>query len=138
MAEKQTLKERRAAHEYTKSLNKPGRVGTFAEAERDRRTDERIERESRKPRTERQDVKLPGSALLITIGLFVLWIAATGKLDRIGKAWDFIREKTDKLPGSQPNTSSNPNTGLMHFDNYHVETHLAQPVISATQPGGIN
>ena len=82
--------------------------------------------------------RLPGAALLITIGLFVLWVAATGKLSRIGQAWDFVLEKTDKLPSSAPNPQSNPNTGIMHFDNYHVETHLAQPVISATQPGGIN
>lgn len=137
--EKQSKRERRAAHEYTKSLNKPGRVGTFAESEKDRREDERQERESKREAkpvaTERQDVRLPGAALLITIGLFVLWLAASGNLKRIGQSWDFIRGNTNKLP---TDTGKNLAGGITDFSNYHVETHLIQPMISGTNPGGLN
>lgn len=83
--------------------------------------------------------RLPGAALLITIGLFILWLAATGNLKKIGAAWDFIRGKTDNLPTS--GVANNPlaaSTGIMDFSNYHVETHLAQPILSSHNPGGLN
>lgn len=133
-----TEKERRASHEYTRSLNKPGRVGSFAEEERNRKADEKQERASSKP--QRQDVKLPGAALLITIGLFILWLAASGNLKKIGQAWDFIRGKTENLPssGGIAGAVKSGLTGIHDFSNYHVETHLAQPSLSTTNVGGLN
>lgn len=82
-------------------------------------------------------MRLPGAALLITIGLFVLWLAATGNLQKIGAAWDFIRGKTEKLPASGvagPNVAS---AGIHDFSNYHTEMHLAQPILSYANPGGM-
>ena len=82
-------------------------------------------------------MRLPGAALLITIGLFILWLAATGSLDKLGKAWDFIRSKSD-LPGPNPRDMTLPgNSGIHDFSTYHVETHLAQPMISTNNPGGL-
>lgn len=129
-------RERRAAYEYEKSHNRPGRVGSFAEWEADQ---EITERESEpKERTERQDVRLPGAALLITIGLFVLYLAASGNLKKIGQAWDFILGKTANIPTSGVGNSPTTGIGIHDFSNYHVETHLMQPTISVTNPGGIN
>lgn len=131
----ESKRERRASYEYTKSLNKPGRVGSFAEEERNRKADERQER---KPKTERQDVRLPGAALLIVIGLFVLWIAATGNLKRIAQAWDFVRGKSESLPKSTSAVGASRGlTGITDFSNYHVESMLAQPTLSVTNVGGL-
>lgn len=77
-------------------------------------------------------MRLPGAALLITIGLFILWLAATGNLDRLGKAWDFVRGKSD-LPATGSNAS--PAASRIHdFSTFHVETHLTDPI----GPGGFN
>lgn len=129
-------KKLRADYRETVRLNKPGRAGTFEEFEQAQREGEPAEK---KPRYERQDVKLPGSALLITIGLFVLWLAATGSLKKIGQAWDFIRGKTENLPSSGGVAGAMQGaTGIHDFSNYHVETHLAQPSLSVTNTGGLN
>jgi hypothetical protein len=42
--------------------------------------------------------KLPGGALLITIGLLLLWLATTGRLDRVKAIWPFLSGATD-VPG---------------------------------------
>lgn len=83
-------------------------------------------------------MRLPGAALLITIGLFVLWLAASGNLAKIGQAWDFVRGKTENLPGSAGLSSPFSSIGIHDFSNYHVETHLAQPIFSVANPGGLN
>src|SRR5689334_1170692 len=132
-------RELRATYEYEKSLNKPGRVGSFSEWNRDRKIAEKESKPKPRYRYERQDVKLPGAALLITIGLFVLWLATTGNLKKIAQAWDFVRGKTENLPTSGGAAGSASGfTGIHDFSNYHVETHLAQPVISVTNTGGFN
>lgn len=83
-------------------------------------------------------MRLPGAALLITIGLFILWLASTGNLKKIGAAWDFIRGTTDKLPTSGVGNSTVTGAGIHDYSNFHVETHLAQPIFSYANPGGLN
>lgn len=34
--------------------------------------------------------RLPGGALMIALGLLVLWLAITGKLDRFASAWRYV------------------------------------------------
>ena len=83
-------------------------------------------------------MRLPGAALLIVIGLFVLWIAATGNLKKIAAAWDFVLGKTDKLPTASGAVGAKSGlTGLLDFSNFHVESMLAQPSLSVTNPGGL-
>lgn len=36
-------------------------------------------------------MRLPGAALLIVIGMAVLWLAANGKLSRMATAWDYVK-----------------------------------------------
>lgn len=38
------------------------------------------------------------SILLVAVGLFVLWLAATGRLNRIGAAWQYLNEGGAPLP----------------------------------------
>lgn len=44
--------------------------------------------------------RLPGGALLIVIGLLVLWIAITGRLDRFAAAWKFATGAPDSTIAS--------------------------------------
>lgn len=53
------------------------------------------------------------SVLLVAVGLFVLWLAATGRLARIGQAWEYLNQGTvggTALPptGAKPNGSTLP------------------------------
>lgn len=88
-------------------------------------------------------MRLPGAALLIVIGLFVLWLATTGQLDRLATAWDYV--KSDKpLPkvadasgsGSGGSGFFTP-SGVVDSSRYHVSA-LMQTLDPVTdfQPGG--
>lgn len=137
---KPTKRERRAAHEYTKSLNKPGRVGSFAESERDRKTDEKIEASNRKQRyiTVDQPMRLPGAALLITIGLFVLWLAVNGDFKRLAAAWNYVRGNTQNIAdGTAAASACDPSKGICDYSNLHVANLLTQPDLSFMNPGGL-
>ena len=127
-----TRRQQRATYEYEKSLNKPGRVGSFAEWKREQKI---TEKEST-PRYSygRADVKLPGATLLIVIGLLLLWIMVTGQFDRLAKAWDYVRGNTGNLALSGGTQSGQ---GITDFSNFHVESMLAQPDFSFSNPGGL-
>jgi hypothetical protein len=43
-------------------------------------------------------MRLPGGALLIAVGLLLLWLATTGRLDRLAAIWPFLTGATD-VPG---------------------------------------
>lgn len=43
-------------------------------------------------------MKTPGGALLIVLGMLALWLAITGRFDRLATAWDYVRGSTDTLP----------------------------------------
>lgn len=83
-------------------------------------------------------MRLPGAALLLTIGLLILWLSVTGNIKRLGNAWDYVRGNTQKLGDSNVASADPTATGIHDFSSYHVSTHLVQPDIAATIPGGIN
>lgn len=95
-------------------------------------------------------MRLPGAALLIAIGLLILWVAITGRLDKLGEAWTFIKGESDSLPIENINNTM-PGAGahsdsvssasrLTNPDVWHTNTmSLAlQPSVSLFNPGGIN
>lgn len=54
-------------------------------------------------------MKASTSVLLVAVGLFVLWLAATGRLNRFGPAWDYLNNGTGASPTTaKPTASSLP------------------------------
>jgi hypothetical protein len=83
-------------------------------------------------------MRLPGAALLITIGLLVLWLAASGNLDRLGKAWDYVRGNTQSLANNGSAAPCDLSKGICDYSNLHVASLLTQPDLSFMNPGGMN
>jgi len=86
-------------------------------------------------------MRLPGAALLIAIGLILLFIATTGKLDRLGVAWTYITGKTTGNPLSMTLPAScDPSSGICDFSKYGTQNllHAMSPTVAVTNPGGMN
>lgn len=90
-------------------------------------------------------MRLPGAALLIVIGLLLLWAAITGRLDRLATAWDFVKGDSE-LPAANSGGGAtaapiiNQLNSLLHRDTYHVAA--MQNAISGSNgvqdyPGGV-
>lgn len=84
-------------------------------------------------------MRLPGAALLIAIGLTVLWLAINGSLDKLGNIWSYIQDKSD-LPGPNERDIGNAShAGIQDFSNVHVGSVLNTigSGSSLTNPGGM-
>lgn len=93
-------------------------------------------------------MRLPGAALLIALGLILLWIATTGKIDRLAEAWDFIRnpnknplgkDVTAELTAAPPTTADRVASGVLHPETFHMGSMMEtlRP-LSMFSPGGMN
>ena len=76
-------------------------------------------------------MKLPGGALLITVGLVLLWLATTGRLDRLAAIWPFLTGATD-TPGGVASSggavgapSGSSNTALAVPASFHLGEMVA-------------
>lgn len=80
-------------------------------------------------------MRLPGAALLIALGLLLLYLATSGNLDALGKAWNDVI--TPKGPSTSPIAGT---TGILDPSAYHVGMlmHSLDPSVSVVQPGGTN
>jgi hypothetical protein len=83
-------------------------------------------------------MKVPGAALLIALGLLLLYLATSGNLDRLGKAWSDV---ITKAPSVDPQGNVTPDTasGILDPAAYHTGAlmHSLTPGVAATQPGGM-
>lgn len=86
-------------------------------------------------------MRLPGAALLITIGLVLLWLATSGNLDRLGVAWQTIISDPRLSPetGGTAKAACDPSKGICDFSNYAVANMLntLTPEVSSVNPGGM-
>lgn len=85
-------------------------------------------------------MRLPGAALLIAIGLTILYLASSGNLDRLGKAWALVTSNTPLPDVAGTSAPCDPSKGICDFSNHAVENllHSMDPKVSVTNPGGIN
>lgn len=90
-------------------------------------------------------MRIPGAALLITLGLLVLWIATTGKLDKLAGAWDYVRspdnplgkDVTAPLKTAQLSTADRVASSILHVERYHMSSMMDTLLPNATAPGGM-
>lgn len=84
-------------------------------------------------------MRLPGAALLITIGLFILWLAVQGDFQKLAAAWDYVRGNKPSLEPTASNgvAPCDPSKGICDYSNFHVGSLLTQPDLSFMHPGGI-
>lgn len=82
--------------------------------------------------------------MLIVIGLLILWLAITGKLDRAAAAWDFLKGNTPALPAvgsSSSSASDSPEvaalSGILDPTTYHMQTmfNTLDPAIPSVKGG---
>lgn len=86
-------------------------------------------------------MKLPGAALLIVIGLTLLWLATSGQLDRLGKAWDYVKSGAADVPATTPAPAVKPVnlSAIMDPTTYHMQNILTVlGPMAYTNPGGLN
>ena len=86
-------------------------------------------------------MKLPGAALLIVIGLVLLWLATSGQIDRLGKAWDYVKSGAANVPADTPAPAAKPVnlSALMDPATYHMQSMLTVlGPMAYTNPGGLN
>lgn len=89
-------------------------------------------------------MRLPGAALLITIGLVLLWLATTGKIDKLGAAWDWVRDNTPS-PESGPtgllvkptSTADRVKAGILHTETFHMASMMDTLSGNLAYPGGL-
>jgi hypothetical protein len=89
-------------------------------------------------------MRLPGAALLIVIGLFLLWIATTGKLDKLATAYDYIRDKTPSpesgktgLPTVKPASNVQALASVVDVPSYHMGNMVNSLAPGNFEPGGM-
>jgi hypothetical protein len=88
-------------------------------------------------------MRLPGAALLLAIGLTILWLAATGSLDKLANVWLYLSGKVD-ITGAKSDltvqpASCDPSKGVCDYSNVHVQS-LVNSIgsgSSLTNPGGM-
>lgn len=85
-------------------------------------------------------MRLPGATLLIAIGLFILWLASTGKLDQLWTGVAVAQGKV-KVP-AQGASAGGGGSGFAVLDpsTYHMENMLfaLQPGVAMSHPGGLS
>jgi hypothetical protein len=85
-------------------------------------------------------MRLPGAALLIVIGMAVLWLAANGKLSRMATAWNWVTEK-DGATLDTPATAKPVSylDQVLRRDTLHVNTMVSALSRSSANnvPGGV-
>lgn len=85
-------------------------------------------------------MRLPGAALLITIGLILLYLATSGNLDRLGKAWQTILHPSDaNLASGLTAPPCDPSSGICDLSKYATQSllHTLAPTVAVTNPGGM-
>lgn len=85
-------------------------------------------------------MRLPGATLLIALGLFILWLASTGKLDQL---WTGVAVAQGKVKVPQQDASAGGGgSGFAALDpsTYHMESMLfaLQPSVAMMHPGGLS
>lgn len=63
-------------------------------------------------------MKTVQGGLLVVVGLGVLWLAVTGRLDRLSEAWQHIKDNTKYTPAggggiSNPGAPTKPSTIIL-------------------------
>lgn len=87
-------------------------------------------------------MRLPGAALLLAIGLTVLWLAATGSLDKLANVWLYLSGKVD-ITGAKSDltkpASCDPSKGVCDYSNVHTQSLVSTigSGSSLTNPGGM-
>lgn len=83
-------------------------------------------------------MRIPGAALLIFLGLILLWLATSGNLDRLGKAWADVISSPALSPES--GKTGLDSSGILDPAAYHTGMlmHSLTPGVAITQPGGMN
>jgi multisubunit Na+/H+ antiporter MnhB subunit len=87
-------------------------------------------------------MRLPGAVMLITIGMLVLWLAITGKLDRFATAWGYVKGEGELPEGGGTSivkpAAFNPLDVLVDRDVLHtlVMADAIKPA-SMRVPGGV-
>lgn len=72
--------------------------------------------------------RLPGGALLVVVALVVLWVAITGRLDRLATAWAYLRGDATAAAAVGADPSAKGVSSLGHVVDpaaWHVGTHAA-------------
>lgn len=86
-------------------------------------------------------MRLPGATLLIAIGLFILWLASTGKLDQLWTGVAVAQGKV-KVPAQGDASAGGGGSGFAVLDpsTYHMESMLfaLQPSVAMSHPGGMS
>lgn len=87
-------------------------------------------------------MRLPGAAMLIAIGLILLWLATSGNLDRLGKAWGTVMG-SDLTAANNPigiPAACDPSSGICDWSKHGTENllHTLTPGVAVTNPGGMN
>lgn len=86
-------------------------------------------------------MRLPGATLLIAIGLFILWLASTGKLDQLWTGVAVAQGKV-KVPAQDAASGGGGGSGFAALDpaTYHMENMLfaLQPSVAMSHPGGLS
>lgn len=86
-------------------------------------------------------MKLTGAALLLAVGILLLWIASTGRLDRMKASWTYLQGKSElpKDATAKPIVKpiSNPLNNVLDRPSYYVAEMMdtIQPG-DFTLPGG--
>jgi hypothetical protein len=93
-------------------------------------------------------MRIPGGALLITIGILFLWVAITGKITRFNDAWNYVKgganlpndPAASATPDVKPisNPLSNPLNNVVDPATWHVATTAFSliPEVALFLPGG--
>jgi hypothetical protein len=81
-------------------------------------------------------VRIPGAATLLFLGLLILWLAVTGKLDRLWSGYDVATGKAP-LPASTDTTQ--PTAQILDPATYHYGTmlHALTPGVAIAGPGSV-
>ena len=82
-------------------------------------------------------MRLPGAAMLIVIGMLVLWLAITGKLDRLAASWDYLKGNTDALPASGGSAQSSNLAGVLDQSSWHMQNmvNTLSPTVELVKGG---
>jgi hypothetical protein len=85
-------------------------------------------------------MKVPGAALLIALGLLLLYLATSGNLDRLGKAWSDVINSAPLSPETGGTSATPAASGILDPAAYHAGAlmHSLTPGVGVTQPGGMN
>jgi hypothetical protein len=75
-------------------------------------------------RKEEEAMKTVQGGLFVVIGLGILWLAVTGKLDKIGEAWDLITKDESTRQAPAPPAPRSPTAVAA------ISSSLSPPVLA--------